>query len=156
MDVKQIHQQFIQQKLTLALAESCTGGSLSSQITAQSGSSSYFLGSVVVYSNELKERLLGVTKNTLLEKGPVSSETVVELTSGLFVMTSCDIALSVSGYLGPSGGDEHCSLGTVYIGVAKRGEKVKVHQLHVSRTRQENLSEVISVCWKLLYDILTS
>ncbi|HIJ79750.1 MAG: CinA family nicotinamide mononucleotide deamidase-related protein [Desulfobulbaceae bacterium] len=103
---------------TLAVAESCTGGLLGHTITKAAGSSEYFLGGVVSYSNSLKERFLGVNRETLLKFGAVSSEVARAMADGARRQTAADYALAVTGIAGPAGGSEEKPVGTVYIGLA--------------------------------------
>jgi nicotinamide-nucleotide amidase len=112
----------IQRQIKVAFAESCTGGLLSTLVTAVPGSSDYFLGSFVVYSNAMKERVLGVSSSTLLKKGAVSEETVREMLKGVFEHTSADYAIAVSGIAGPSGGTIEKPVGTIWAAIGKRGE----------------------------------
>src|SRR5215216_7441055 len=93
-----------EQKLKLALAESCTGGLVGHRITDVPGSSEYFLGSIVAYAYEIKSDLLGVSWDTLNTKGAVSRETVLEMARGARRLMKADIAISVSGIAGPGGG----------------------------------------------------
>ena len=104
--------------MTLALAESCTGGLLAHMITDVPGSSEYFLGSVVAYSNEAKKRLLGVKPSTIKEYGAVSSETAAEMALGVNARLKSRIGVSITGIAGPGGGSAAKPVGTVYIGIA--------------------------------------
>ncbi|MBN8654528.1 MAG: CinA family protein [Anaerolineae bacterium] len=104
--------------LTLATAESCTGGLVASRITDVSGSSAYFLGGIVAYSYEAKASLLGVSWDTLNTKGAVSRETVIEMAQGARRVFTADIAVSVSGIAGPGGGTPDKPVGTVWVGLA--------------------------------------
>jgi nicotinamide-nucleotide amidase len=117
-----IQEAFVSRKLTLALAESCTGGSLSAHLTAISGSSVYFLGALIAYSDALKKKLLFVSEKTLKEKGAVSKEAIAEMLEGLFRVTSADVAMAVSGIAGPTGGSLEKPVGTIWAGLAMRGE----------------------------------
>lgn len=105
-------------RLTLATAESCTGGLVASRITDVSGSSAYFLGGIVAYSYEAKASLLGVSWDTLNTKGAVSRETVIEMAQGARRVFTADIAVSVSGIAGPGGGTPDKPVGTVWVGLA--------------------------------------
>jgi nicotinamide-nucleotide amidase len=107
--------------LVLALAESCTGGLVAQRITRVAGSSAYFLGGVVAYSNELKEELLGVPALLLNEYGAVSPETARAMAEGIRRTTGADLALSVTGIAGPSGGSAEKPVGTVCFGLAAAG-----------------------------------
>lgn len=113
---------FVKHKKKLAFAESCTGGALASNVTSISGASDYFLGSLVVYSNKMKEEILGVSEQTLLTKGAVSEETVREMLEGVFRRTGADHALAVSGIAGPTGGTEEKPVGTIWAATGERGK----------------------------------
>jgi PncC family amidohydrolase len=102
----------------LAAAESCTGGLVSHRITNVSGSSEYFPGGVVAYSYEAKASLLGVSWDTLNAHGAVSAETVLEMALGARKLFNADIAISVSGIAGPSGGTPEKPVGTTWFGLS--------------------------------------
>ncbi len=108
----------LKKKKILAIAESCTGGLCSHKITRVSGSSAYFAGGVVAYSNELKEDFLGVSGETLNIFGAVSEETAREMASGIRTRTGSDIAISITGIAGPDGGTAEKPVGTVCFGLA--------------------------------------
>ncbi len=107
-----------QQKLTIAAAESCTGGLVSHLLTNVPGSSDYFLGSVVAYAYEVKASVLGVSWMTLNTKGAVSRETVLEMARGVRKRLEADIGLSVSGIAGPGGGTPDKPAGTTWVGLS--------------------------------------
>lgn len=131
-----IHNWFSTHNKTLAFAESCTGGLLSTHITALAGASCYFLGSLVVYSNTLKENLLGVNPQTLAVAGAVSSQTVEEMLTGLFKRTNADFGIAVSGIAGPSGGTLEKPVGTVFYALGKQGKKPEVGSFCAKGNRQ--------------------
>ncbi len=108
----------VQKKATVAAAESCTGGLISHWLTGVSGSSDYFLFSGVTYSNECKERVLGVSPETLERYGAVSEETVKEMAEGARRVSGATHGISTSGIAGPTGGTEEKPVGTVCIGLA--------------------------------------
>ena len=118
-----------QRGLTLAVAESCTGGLLGHRITNVSGSSAYFQGGVISYSNEAKERILGVAHEILVEYGAVSKETALAMALGARRLLDTDIAVSVTGIAGPTGGTPEKPVGLVYIGLAAEG--VELSQRHI-------------------------
>ena len=101
--------------MKMSLAESCTGGMIGEVITSVPGSSSCFLGSAVTYSNESKERLLGVKHETLLAHGAVSRETAIEMAFGSLEAFGSDVAGSVTGIAGPGGETEEKPVGTVHM-----------------------------------------
>ena len=106
----------LEKDLTLSIAESCTGGFCSSRFTDIAGSSAYFLGGAVVYSNDSKEKLLGVSAETLERFGAVSGEVVSEMARGARDLFGSDIGLSISGIAGPGGGTAEKPVGTVWFG----------------------------------------
>lgn len=105
--------------LKLALAESCTGGLLSSMITDVAGSSEYFLGSIVAYANGVKQTELGVKSGTLKKYGAVSKETAVEMARGVKKRLGSDISAAITGIAGPGGGTPEKPVGLVFIAVSK-------------------------------------
>lgn len=102
--------------LKLATAESCTGGMIAARITSVAGASGCFDCGVVTYSNEQKEKLLGVKHSTLESFGAVSRETALEMCMGVKKLANADIGISVTGIAGPSGGTSEKPVGTVWIG----------------------------------------
>ena len=108
----------------LATAESCSGGLIGHKITSVSGSSNYFAGGVIAYSNDLKEKLLGVGPGILAEYGAVSSETAKAMAFGIRTKTSADIGLSVTGIAGPTGGTPEKPVGTVFIALSTPDETI--------------------------------
>jgi nicotinamide-nucleotide amidase len=105
--------------LTLGTAESCTGGGIGKWITDVPGSSAYFLGGVVAYSNEVKIKLLGVPTETLETHGAVSRETAAAMAEGALEALGCDVAVSTTGVAGPGGGSAEKPVGTVFVGLAQ-------------------------------------
>lgn len=101
---------------TLCTAESCTGGGIGAVITAVPGSSSVYKGGIISYTNEIKEKLLGVSGDTLTRFGAVSRQTALAMARGARQTLSADIAVSVTGLAGPGGDDFGNPVGTVYIG----------------------------------------
>jgi PncC family amidohydrolase len=103
---------------TLAVAESCTGGSLAAAITERAGVSSFFLGGVVSYSNEVKEALLGVPANVLAEHGAVSEPTARAMAEGVQSRLGTDLGVGITGIAGPGGATPDKPVGLVFIGVS--------------------------------------
>jgi PncC family amidohydrolase len=106
--------------LTLALAESCTGGLIGHRLTNIAGSSDYYLGGIVAYAYDAKERLLGVHHQTLYEHGAVSRETAIEMARGARQTLGSDIGLSVTGIAGPTGGLPGKPVGLTWIALSTR------------------------------------
>ncbi len=107
-----------EQGMTLAVAESCTGGLIADLITDVPGASAWFERGLVTYSNRAKQELLGVGEETLAAHGAVSAQVVAEMAGGLREMSGADVTLAVTGIAGPSGGSEEKPVGTVHIGLA--------------------------------------
>lgn len=110
----------IKQTCTLSVAESCTGGELSACFTRQPGASDFFLGSIVAYSNEVKEKVLGVCKETLQGKGAVSEETACEMARGVLKLMHTDYSIGITGIAGPAGGTIEKPVGTVCMAICGR------------------------------------
>lgn len=128
---------------TLSTAESCTGGYIAHLLTSVPGSSAYYQGSVISYSNELKHDLLGVSKNTLESFGAVSEETVIKMLYGLLNQTNSTYGIATSGIMGPEGGTPDKPVGTVWIAA---GNKVRhaAQKLQLRFSRERNI-EVASM-----------
>ena len=123
---------------TIATAESCTGGRLAAALNAQSGSSEYYMGSVVAYANEVKEQVLGVEHDTLINYGAVSEQTVREMAEGVRHLMHTDYAIATSGIAGPTGGTEDKPVGTVWIAWATpQGTVAERYQFGVARLREQ-------------------
>ena len=114
-----VGQLLLRNQQTLALAESCTGGLISHRITRVAGSSAYFLGAAITYSNAEKIRALGVNPETLDHDGAVSRETALEMSQGIRQRTGATIGLSVTGVAGPSGGSPDKPVGTVWASICR-------------------------------------
>lgn len=118
---------FIQHGLTLATAESCTGGGIGALLTDTPGSSSYFLGGVISYSNEVKISTLGVSSAALQEHGAVSAEIAMQMASGVRTKLGSSVGISVTGIAGPDGGSTAKPVGTFYIGLCDKTKTVAFH-----------------------------
>ena len=141
-----------ERKQSLVTAESCTGGLIASRITDVAGSSAYFLGGIVAYSYEVKAALLGVSWDTLNNKGAVSRETVIEMARGARNILKADIAVSVSGIAGPGGGTPDKPVGTVWVGLATpSGEEARHFVWDGDRVRNKYLSSEAALQFVLDY-----
>lgn len=125
----------LDRRLTISTAESCTGGFLAKMLTDISGSSGYFLGSVVAYSNDVKKKILKVPAKMLGTSGAVSSEVAEAMAAGVRKLTGSDFALSTTGIAGPTGATPDKPVGLVYIGLAD-SEGVQAHKLNLVGTRE--------------------
>lgn len=139
--------------LTLACAESCTGGMIGAALTETPGSSSVFLGSAVTYSNEAKERILGVSHDTLLDHGAVSAETAGEMVRGAMRIYGSDTAIAVTGIAGPGGATSEKPVGLVYIAVADGPRVVTCRNLFDGDRSMVRSSTVREAC-RLLADLI--
>ena len=131
---------FTEKGLTLATAESCTGGLIGQRVTAVSGASAVYYGGFVTYQNEIKIKVLGVDPATIAAHTEVSAETAAKMAKGARERLGTDVGLSTTGYAGPTGGTEENPVGTVYIGIATK-EGVTTHRLYFPRKSREYVRE---------------
>ena len=124
---KKIVNSLKRKKLKLAIAESCTGGMLSSAITSVSGASKVFTMGLVTYSNQAKMSILKVPKKIIQKHGAVSIQCCLSMLNNLSKISKSNIAVSITGIAGPSGGSKQKPVGLVYVGI-KKGNKIKIHK----------------------------
>ena len=125
-----------EKKLTIASAESCTGGLFAKLITDIPGSSAVFYEGYITYANEAKEKILGVSHKTLEEYGAVSEQTAYEMAEGLYKISKSDICCVFTGIAGPGGATAQKPVGLVYVGICAFG-KVQVKRLQLSGNREQ-------------------
>ena len=143
-------------QLTMATAESCTGGNIAGLMTSVAGSSAYFLGGVVSYCNEVKHRVLGVSAEDLQTYGAVSRQVVEQMVRGAMRVIGADCAVATSGVAGPGGGTSAKPVGTVWIAAAC-GERLLSRCCHFGpRSRQENIQASMEAALLLLEELLHS
>jgi nicotinamide-nucleotide amidase len=133
-------------KQTIAVAESCTGGGLGQMLTEVSGSSAYFLGGVISYSNDVKATLLNVSRADLAEYGAVSAIVAEQMALGVQAQTNSDWGVSVTGIAGPNGGTPDKPVGLVYIGIAAPDRSVVAIEHRFSPSRGRNWLRTMSAC----------
>ena len=121
--------------LTLATAESCTGGTIGALLTSISGSSDYYRGGVICYHNDLKVGLLGIEEETLLQHGAVSEPVAYQMAAGVRKVTSSDLGLSATGIAGPRGAVAGKPVGLVFLGLSSASE-TRVERLDLSGDRK--------------------
>ncbi|MDY0342021.1 MAG: competence/damage-inducible protein A [Lentimicrobium sp.] len=142
------------QNLTLATAESCTGGYIAHLITSIAGSSDYFKGSVVSYANEVKEKVLGVSSELLNVQGAVSEEVVVEMAQGAKKLLNVDCVIAVSGIAGPGGGSPEKPVGTIWICLITPGE-IKTRKFLFGDQRDRNIRRTALAALAMLHKALS-
>jgi len=125
-------------KLKISVAESCTGGMFSSVLTSVSGSSKVFTMGLVTYSNQSKNRLLKVPKQIIKKHGAVSIQCCFSMVNNLSKISKTNVAVSITGIAGPSGGTKQKPVGLVYIGV-KRANKVKINRFLFKNKSRSNV-----------------
>ena len=140
---EKVVQLLLEKNLVMACAESCTGGFIAKRITDVSGSSAVFNCGIVSYSNEIKEKVLNVKNETLMEFGAVSEQTVREMVKGVLDISGADIAVSVSGIAGPNSDNTNKPVGLIYLAVSN-GEKTIVKKLNNQFTTDVRNSNRIS------------
>lgn len=138
---------------TIATAESCTGGNIAHMITAVSGSSRYFKGSVVAYSNEIKENVLQVSAPDIAEQGAVSQTVVEQMADGVRKLMNTDIAIATSGIMGPDGGTDDKPVGTVWIAVSS-AEKIISRKYSFGYKREQNIERTSQAALLMVKEVL--
>jgi nicotinamide-nucleotide amidase len=126
-----------ERELLLATAESCTGGLIGQRITSVAGSSDYYAGGVITYSNAAKSTLLDVDEDILAEYGAVSAPAAKAMAAGVMQKLAADIAVSTTGIAGPGGGSKEKPVGLVFIGLARRGKPAIAKECHFKGGRKE-------------------
>ncbi|MCC8171372.1 MAG: competence/damage-inducible protein A [Parabacteroides sp.] len=140
-------------KLTLGTAESCTGGKIAALITSVAGSSGYFVGGIVSYSNNVKHQVLDVSNLSLDTYGAVSRQVVEEMAAGAMKTLNCDCAVATSGVAGPGGGTPDKPVGTVWIAVAWK-DTVKSQLFRFGKNREQNITRAANMALLMLNDLL--
>ena len=149
-----IHRILTERGATLAVAESCTGGTIAAKFTAMAGASTYFLGGIVVYANEVKESILGVDPVSLACFGAVSEVVALEMAEGVRRATGADYAIATTGIAGPGGGTKHKPVGTVWMAVATpEGSRAVMRNSGTDRGQIINRASAYAI--EMLYEELT-
>ena len=156
MNIEEKIVHFLKEKgYTITTAESCTGGLLAGRILNVSGASSVYNEGHITYSNEAKERLLGVSHETLETYGAVSKQTAEEMAKGAARAAKADVGLSTTGIAGPTGGTPDKPVGLVYVGCAIDDE-VAVEECRFQGTREENRNAAVEAALQLLWRKLSN
>ncbi len=150
-----IGQLLTEKKLTLATAESCTGGYVASRITSVPGSSAYFLGSIVSYSNDVKINQLGVSAETIQQGGAVSEAVITQMAEGVRTVLNADIGIATSGIAGPGGGTPDKPVGTVWIAVST-DQRTVTRLLKLGPYRDQNIQLTTTYVLNLLRETIVN
>lgn len=138
---------------TIGTAESCTGGRISEAIIAIPGSSDYYKGGVVAYTDEVKEKILGVSHKTLEEKTAVSEEVAREMVLGTINTIGVDFAIASTGFAGPGGGTPENPVGTIWLAYGNK-DNIKTHKLTEDYGRDINLAIATNKAIRLMLEFL--
>lgn len=143
-----------ERSLTIATAESCTGGAVSQALTSVAGCSSVMRGAVVAYHNDVKSGVLGVLPETLVAAGAVSEDVVCQMVCGVARLVMADCAIATSGIAGPGGGTAEKPVGTVWVAV-KAGDVVKTKKLQLCDAgRLQNVANATYEALRFIYETL--
>jgi PncC family amidohydrolase len=142
-----------EKKLTIAIAESCTGGLIAHNLTNISGSSNYFDRGLVSYSNNAKNELLNISKKLLIDYGAVSEPVAKAMAECVRILSSVDIGISTTGVAGPTGGNKKKPVGLVYVGLSTKKDVI-VKKFMFNEDRIGNKIATCNAALKLLYDYL--
>ena len=145
-----IIQELLDKSYTLTTAESCTGGLLAGRILNVSGASAVYNEGHITYSNDAKERLLGVEHSTLQQYGAVSKETAAEMAKGAALAANANVALCTTGIAGPTGGTPEKPVGLVYVGCYYNGEVI-VEEHYFTGDREQNRNNAVEAALQLLW-----
>jgi len=143
MILKKVHNKLIQKKLTISVAESCTGGLLSSYLTSLPQASNYFQNGLITYSNKSKIKLLKVNKKIIEKYGAVSQQCCEKMVQNLSRITNSKINISITGIAGPGGGSKLKPVGLVYIGL-KKSKKVIISK-NIFKQKKRKLIQIATV-----------
>jgi len=136
-EAEELGRRLTEKRQFLAVAESCTGGLIAKRVTDIAGSSGWFERGLVVYSNQAKQDLLGISTDLLAQFGAVSRECAEAMARGLLVMTPAHWAIAVTGIAGPGGGSPEKPVGLVWVAWERRGGRVESEALQLSGSRED-------------------
>lgn len=148
---KKIINKLIKNKITISVAESCTGGLIASEITSVPNSSNIFNLGLVTYSNQSKEKLLKIKKQNLKKYGAVSAQICRDMVENLFKISKTDLCISTTGIAGPSGGSKLKPVGLVYIGIKfKKTSKIYMYNFNKKLERNKIQKKTVNTTFNLL------
>ncbi len=148
-----VARKLIEKNLTIATAESCTGGRIASKITTIPGCSDFYKGSLVAYSNAIKSSSLRVSESLLIQYGAVSKEVVNKMLDGIIEVMDVNLGIAVSGIAGPDGGSQDKPIGTVWIGVGS-SEKRIIREYHLGTQREQNIERASVIALTQLWELI--
>lgn len=152
---KKIINKLIKNKITISVAESCTGGLIASEITSVPDSSNIFNLGLVTYSNQSKEKLLKIKKQNLKKYGAVSAQICKDMVENLFKISKTDLCISTTGIAGPSGGSKLKPVGLVYIGIKfKKISKIYMYNFNKKLERNKIQKKTVNTTFNLLNQIV--
>ena len=154
MNIEKLHKKLIKKNITLSVAESCTGGLLSSKFTRLSGSSKYFQMGLITYSNNAKIKILKVNKKIMDKYGSVSPECCKAMVQGLSKISKSKINISITGIAGPKGGTKDKPVGLVYIGLRKDNKTIVSKNYFAKKKRKSLQNKTVEKCIKLIQEII--
>jgi len=145
----------LEKNITIGTAESCTGGKVAAMIVNESGSSAFYQGSLITYSNELKMNKLGVKADTLKQYGAVSEETVKEMVKGSINALQVDVTVAISGIAGPTGGSDEKPVGTIWMACGTK-DKVVTKLVKAGKNREKNIEYASNYALDLMRNFLST
>ena len=154
MSIDKLHKKLIKKKFTISVAESCTGGLLSSKLTKLSGSSKYFKMGLITYSNIAKINILQINRKIIDKYGAVSPECCRSMVNNLSKISKSKINLSITGIAGPNGGTKEKPVGLVFIGVKKGNKILVIKNLFGKKKRSIIQNNTVEKCINLLLKII--
>ena len=148
---KKVVKKLIKNKITISVAESCTGGLIASEITSVPNSSNIFNLGLVTYSNQSKEKLLKIKKQNLKKYGAVSAQICKDMVENLFKISKTDLCISTTGIAGPSGGSKFKPVGLVYVGIKfKKNCKIYMYNFNKKLERNKIQKKTVNIVFNLL------
>ena len=154
MNIKFLHKKLIQKKLTISVAESCTGGLLANNLTKLSNASKYFQIGLITYSNNAKIKILKVNKKIIHKYGAVSPETCEAMVKNLAKISKSKINISITGIAGPNGGTKLKPVGLVYIGVKKNNRLLIAKNVFKQKSRKAIQNATVNRVFRIINSII--
>ena len=154
MSIQLLHKRLIKKKLTISVAESCTGGLLAHNLTKLANSSKYFQMGLITYSNQAKIRILKINKNIIHKYGAVSHECCRAMVQNLSKISKSKINVSITGIAGPRGGSKEKPVGLVYIGIKKGRTLLVKENKFKSKNRNSIQKSTVSTVIKIISKII--